>query len=69
MSEEKSPYVDDDRCGRCFSPVRREERWEGGWLYVTLSCTVCGFKKVVTFSPGELAEREKRRRKSGSTTN
>ena len=56
MNEEKRrPYLSDRRCGRCLMPLRTTERREDGWLHVTYACT-CGFRSVVTFSPGELQE-------------
>ncbi len=60
MNELNRPYVAETPCGFCGLPLASEERREGGWLYVTLSCA-CGFRKTVTFSPFELAERERRR--------
>jgi predicted RNA-binding Zn-ribbon protein involved in translation (DUF1610 family) len=58
------PYLSDRRCGRCLVPFQTSERREGGWLYVSFLCPRCGYKSVVTFSPGELAEWESRRRRS-----
>ncbi|MGA2533816.1 MAG: hypothetical protein ABSG19_12375 [Candidatus Aminicenantales bacterium] len=57
MNEEKRrPYLSDRRCGRCLVPFELEERREGGWLFVTYRCPVCGNKNVVSFSPQELQE-------------
>lgn len=61
MNEEKRrPYLSDRRCGRCLIPFKTTERREAGWLYVTFRCLGCGFNQVVTFSPGELMEWERR---------
>jgi hypothetical protein len=56
----RRPYLSDRRCGRCLVQLETSERREGGWLYVTFHCPGCGFKQVVTFSPTELAEWERR---------
>lgn len=62
MNDEKSrPYLMDRRCGRCLVPLETTEHREGGWLFVTFHCPICGFRTVVTFSPQELAEWERRR--------
>ena len=55
-AEKNRPYLSDRRCGHCLIPFETSERREAGWLYVTFSCSGCGFKQVVTFSPAELAE-------------
>ncbi|MGA2363427.1 MAG: hypothetical protein ABSG73_13330 [Candidatus Aminicenantales bacterium] len=62
MNEKRDrPYLSDRRCGRCLVPFETTERREGGWLYVTFRCPSCGYKSVVTFSPQELQEWERRR--------
>ena len=60
--EKRRPYLSDRRCGRCLVPLETTERREGGWLFVQFSCDSCGFKQVVTFSPAELLEWERRGR-------
>ncbi len=54
------PYLSERRCGRCLLPLETSERREDGWLFVTYRCPGCGNKSVVTFSPAELAEWERR---------
>ena len=58
--EKRRPYVTGRRCGRCLVPFEISERREGGWLFVSFTCPVCGYKNVVSFSPGELLEWERR---------
>ena len=58
--DRRRPYLTDRRCGRCLVPLETTERREGGWLFVQFSCDKCGFQTVVTFSPQELAEWERR---------
>lgn len=55
------PYlVADRRCGCCRRPFEISERHEDGWCYVTYVCARCGFNQVVTFSPAELEEWQRR---------
>lgn len=58
------PYLEARRCGRCIVPFEISERREGGWLFVTYSCSRCGFRQVITFSPAELEEWGRRRKSS-----
>ena len=60
------PYlVADRRCGCCRRPFVITERREDGWIFVTYRCDRCGFNQVVTFSPQELEEWQRR---SGPTS-
>lgn len=54
--DRRRPYLVDRRCGRCIVPLTTTESREGGWLFVTYRCQVCGYSSVVTFSPDELVE-------------
>jgi len=60
--EKRRPYLSDRRCGQCLVPLEVKDRREDGWLFVTYRCPVCGFHQVVTFSPQELMEWERRGR-------
>ena len=62
MNEEKRrPYLTGRSCGQCLTPFEITEHREGGWLFATYACPACGNRIVVTFSPAELAEWERRR--------
>lgn len=54
--ERRRPYLSGRRCGRCLLPLETSELRQAGWLFVTFTCPGCGFRQVVTFSPGELEE-------------
>jgi DNA-directed RNA polymerase subunit RPC12/RpoP len=62
MKADSRPYLTDRRCGRCLVPFEITEHREGGWLFATYACPTCGNRTVVTFSPQELQERERRSR-------
>lgn len=63
MNDRRRPFLMDRRCGRCLVRLEISENREGGWLFATYRCPVCGFRQVVTFSPAELEEWERRGRK------
>jgi hypothetical protein len=63
MSADSRPYLVNRFCDRCILPLEISERREGSWLFVTYSCGRCGFRQVVSFSPAELAEWERRRKR------
>lgn len=67
--EKRRPYLSDRRCGRCLVPLETTERREDGWLFVTYACRKCGFNQVVSFSPGELMEWERRGSRARSAAN
>ena len=57
------PYLTERLCGECIRPLEiTEERQADGWLKAVYSCSHCGARTVVTFSPQELAEWERRGR-------
>ena len=56
------PYLTGRLCGHCIVPFKISEYREGGWLFATYACPKCGYKNVVTFSPAEMAEWQRRRR-------
>ena len=60
--EKRRPYLTGRSCGQCLVPLETTERREDGWLIIVYSCRVCEFKTVVTFSPQELEEWERRSR-------
>jgi hypothetical protein len=64
--EKRRPYLTGRTCGRCLVPLETIEHREGGWLFVTYSCAGCGFRQVVSFSPQELAEWERRGKNAGN---
>ena len=60
--EKRRPYLSDRKCGKCLTPLEISEYREAGWMFATYRCAKCDFRQVISFSPQELAEWERRSR-------
>ncbi|MCJ7611943.1 MAG: hypothetical protein MUP19_06745 [Candidatus Aminicenantes bacterium] len=69
MNKDARPYLVNRRCGHCIIPLETTERHAGGWLFVTYACLKCGFKQVISFSPAELMEWDRRGSRARAVAN